>query len=156
MLKSGLFLNRLVNLNNLSHVNKFKMAGTKRTSSGAVKSADAKESASKKPENKMNKTETDWKNIDFQSDAKAKNGSAWNLKISSWNVDGLRACAKKGGAEFIKYESPDILCLQETKVNLIKPYFLLSVLKKSTFLFKSYKKIIFSRLTSRSCQLSSN
>ncbi|XP_023340356.1 uncharacterized protein LOC111710485 [Eurytemora carolleeae] len=117
MLKSGLFLNRLVNLNNLCHVNKFKMAGTKRTSSGAVKSADAKESASKKPESKMNKTETDWKNIDFQSDAKAKNGSAWNLKISSWNVDGLRACAKKGGAEFIKYESPDILCLQETKVD---------------------------------------
>ena len=92
-----------------------RMAGVKRTSTGAAKSADGS-STSKKSETKMNKTETDWKNIDFKSDAKAINGSAWNLKISSWNVDGLRACAKKGGAEFVEHESPDILCLQETKV----------------------------------------
>ena len=40
----------------------------------------------------------------------------WNFKISSWNVDGVRACAKKGGAAFLEHEAPDILCLQETKV----------------------------------------
>ena len=142
MLKSGFFLNRLVNLYNLCHVTKFKMAGSKRTSSGSVKSANAKESASKKPETKMNKTETDWKNIDFQSDAKAKNGSAWNLKISSWNVDGLRACAKKGGAEFIKHESPDILCLQETKVKLIKAYLYFPFLKSRHF----YSKVTINNL----------
>ena len=41
----------------------------------------------------------------------------WNLKISSWNVDGVRACAKKGGAALLEHEQPDVLCLQETKVS---------------------------------------
>ena len=31
-------------------------------------------------------------------------------------MDGVRACAKKGGAAFLEHEAPDILCLQETKV----------------------------------------
>jgi AP endonuclease-1 len=68
-------------------------------------------------EPKKNKTDTQWKEIDFVSDAKDKKGKKWNFKISSWNVDGVRACAKKGGAAFLEHESPDILCLQETKVN---------------------------------------
>ncbi|ATU08464.1 exodeoxyribonuclease III [Methanohalophilus portucalensis] len=33
----------------------------------------------------------------------------------SWNVNGLRAVAKKGFLEWFDSESPDILCLQETK-----------------------------------------
>ena len=37
------------------------------------------------------------------------------LKIISWNVNGIRASYKKGLLDFIKQESPDILCLQETK-----------------------------------------
>ena len=32
-----------------------------------------------------------------------------------WNVNGVRAVAKKGFFEWLKKESPDILCLQETK-----------------------------------------
>ncbi len=39
------------------------------------------------------------------------------MKILSWNVNGLRAISKKGFAEWLKSESPDILCLQETKVH---------------------------------------
>ena len=39
------------------------------------------------------------------------------MKIISWNVNGLRACAKKGFFNFLKKEAPDILCLQETKVH---------------------------------------
>ena len=31
-------------------------------------------------------------------------------------MDGLRACATKGGGAFLKHENPDIICLQETKV----------------------------------------
>jgi len=77
---------------------------------GAVKDVAAE------PSPKLNKTNTDWKNIEFNSEAKDKKGNLWSYKISSWNVDGLRACAKKGGAEFLSAESPDILCLQETKV----------------------------------------
>lgn len=37
------------------------------------------------------------------------------LKLYSWNVNGLRACLKKGFLDFIKEHQPDILCLQETK-----------------------------------------
>ena len=38
------------------------------------------------------------------------------MKIVSWNVNGLRACMKKGFTEFLHEESPDIICLQETKM----------------------------------------
>jgi len=37
------------------------------------------------------------------------------MKCISWNVNGLRACLKKGFAEFVEAEQPDILCLQEIK-----------------------------------------
>jgi len=36
-------------------------------------------------------------------------------KIISWNVNGIRAIAKKGFHDWFKSENPDILCLQETK-----------------------------------------
>lgn len=39
------------------------------------------------------------------------------MKIISWNVNGIRACAKKGFADFVKEQDPDILCLQETKAH---------------------------------------
>ena len=37
------------------------------------------------------------------------------MKLLSWNVNGIRAALKKGFAEFVSTENPDILCLQETK-----------------------------------------
>ncbi len=37
------------------------------------------------------------------------------MKILSWNVNGIRAAQKKGFIEWVKKESPDILCIQETK-----------------------------------------
>lgn len=38
------------------------------------------------------------------------------MKIYSWNVNGLRSVLKKGAlAEFLTSETPDILCIQETK-----------------------------------------
>lgn len=40
------------------------------------------------------------------------------MKIVSWNVNGIRACAKKGLFEYLNVEKPDILCLQETKAHL--------------------------------------
>lgn len=39
------------------------------------------------------------------------------MKIASWNVNGIRACYNKGLLEFIETNSPDILCLQETKAH---------------------------------------
>ena len=37
-------------------------------------------------------------------------------KYISWNVNGLRACLGKGFLDFVLSESPDILALQETKM----------------------------------------
>jgi len=38
------------------------------------------------------------------------------LKITTWNVNGLRAALNKGVADWWKKENPDILCLQEIKM----------------------------------------
>jgi len=38
------------------------------------------------------------------------------MRITTWNVNGLRAVLKKDLKEWISSESPDILCLQEIKV----------------------------------------
>ena len=43
-----------------------------------------------------------------------------NLKITSWNVNGLRAWSAKGTLDFILLDDPDILCLQETKCDVKK------------------------------------
>ena len=38
------------------------------------------------------------------------------MKFISWNVNGLRACMKKGFLDFYQREQPDFCCLQETKM----------------------------------------
>lgn len=38
------------------------------------------------------------------------------MKLISWNVNGLRACIQKGFFDFLHSEIPDIICLQETKL----------------------------------------
>jgi len=38
------------------------------------------------------------------------------MKLISWNVNGLRACMGKGFLDFVASEQPDMLCLQETKM----------------------------------------
>jgi exodeoxyribonuclease-3 len=39
------------------------------------------------------------------------------LKILSWNVNGIRAVEKRGFVDWLRQESPDMLCLQETKAH---------------------------------------
>ena len=45
------------------------------------------------------------------------------LKIVSWNVNGVRAFKKRAETDssklktFLKSESPDVICLQETKID---------------------------------------
>ncbi len=39
------------------------------------------------------------------------------MKIISWNVNGIRAVAKKGLLGFLRSYEPDILCLQEIKIS---------------------------------------
>lgn len=38
------------------------------------------------------------------------------MRIYSWNVNGLRAVQKSGFMDWVNVEQPDILCLQETKI----------------------------------------
>jgi exodeoxyribonuclease-3 len=40
------------------------------------------------------------------------------MKIISWNVNGIRACYKKGLTDFLLVEKPDIFCIQETKAHI--------------------------------------
>ncbi|MEZ6137888.1 MAG: exodeoxyribonuclease III [Pirellulaceae bacterium] len=37
------------------------------------------------------------------------------MKITTWNVNGIRAAMEKGLRNYVEAEQPDILCLQETK-----------------------------------------
>ena len=45
-----------------------------------------------------------------------KKGEQINMKLISWNVNGLRACTGKGFMDFFKETDADIFCLQETKL----------------------------------------
>ncbi|MGM0865075.1 MAG: exodeoxyribonuclease III [Bacillota bacterium] len=38
------------------------------------------------------------------------------MKLVSWNVNGIRACVKKGFLDYFKHMDADIFCLQETKL----------------------------------------
>ena len=42
------------------------------------------------------------------------------MKLISWNVNGIRACLKKGFADFFESIDADIFCLQETKMQMFK------------------------------------
>uniref|UniRef100_A0A915IBM0 DNA-(apurinic or apyrimidinic site) endonuclease n=1 Tax=Romanomermis culicivorax TaxID=13658 RepID=A0A915IBM0_ROMCU len=53
----------------------------------------------------------------LNSDKKTADGREFSLKISCWNVAGLRAWFEKGAHKFlISQEKPDILFVQETKI----------------------------------------
>jgi exodeoxyribonuclease III len=41
------------------------------------------------------------------------------MRIFSWNVNGLRAVAKKGFFDWLSVESPDVVCLQEIKARTV-------------------------------------
>lgn len=38
------------------------------------------------------------------------------MKLITWNVNGLRACLGKGFLDFVAAEDPDVICVQETKM----------------------------------------
>ena len=40
------------------------------------------------------------------------------LKICTWNINGIRACYDKELLSFISQVNPDVLCLQETKAHI--------------------------------------
>ncbi|MFZ3231257.1 MAG: exodeoxyribonuclease III [Pseudobdellovibrio sp.] len=48
---------------------------------------------------------------------KTKNDAKKEIKIVTWNVNGIRASYPKGLSQFVEEIKPDILCLQETKAH---------------------------------------
>ena len=63
-----------------------------------------------------------------------------SIKIISWNVNGIRAVSKKGFLEWFKRESPDVLCLQETKAQEDQLSFELKSIGEYTVYFASAKR----------------
>jgi len=55
------------------------------------------------------------------------------MRIISWNVNGIRAAVKKGLGDFLKKDRPDVLCLQEIKIND-------AARAKEQFDFRGYKE----------------
>ncbi|CAB3378505.1 Hypothetical predicted protein [Cloeon dipterum] len=62
-----------------------------------------------------NPTSSDHSDTDYKTSRKTADGKEFNLKISSWNVGGIRSAVKKGFADYAEHEDADILCLQEVK-----------------------------------------
>lgn len=55
------------------------------------------------------------------------------MKLASWNVNGIRACAKKGFVEWLDKEDCDVVCLQEIKAETDQ--FPEEILKRDEFLY---------------------
>ncbi|HLP79184.1 MAG TPA: exodeoxyribonuclease III [Acidobacteriota bacterium] len=47
------------------------------------------------------------------------------MKLISWNVNGIRSALGKGFVKYVEEEKPDIICLQETKIDQSKAGLLL-------------------------------
>jgi exodeoxyribonuclease-3 len=54
-------------------------------------------------------------NLKFMVYPAADSGKPTRVKFISWNVNGLRAVLRKNFLDYLCRESPDVLCLQETK-----------------------------------------
>lgn len=48
----------------------------------------------KKDGQPLNKTDTEFANVEFSNPARSIDNEPWNFKIASWNVDGLRSWMK--------------------------------------------------------------
>jgi exodeoxyribonuclease-3 len=62
------------------------------------------------------------------------------MELLSWNVNGLRACLKKGFIEWVKQRNPDILCIQETKLQPNQISFALELPEYQTYWKSAQKK----------------
>jgi len=63
------------------------------------------------------------------------------MKIVTYNVNGIRAAMKKGFIDWLKTESPDIVCIQETKAQSDQiPVFEFTEVGYHTYSFSAQKK----------------
>jgi len=97
---------------------KGKTSKTKKDKEEVEEEEDDEEEPQKKKKGKNTKEEKSPSitKTDFSKPAKKDN----ELKIVSWNVAGFNAVISKGFADYVKNEDPDIICLQETKIEVAK------------------------------------
>jgi len=50
----------------------------------------------------------------------SSNNKDWNMKLVTWNINGIRAWIEHGGLDYIQAEDPDIFCCQEVKCDKSK------------------------------------
>ncbi len=63
------------------------------------------------------------------------------MNIITYNVNGIRAAMKKGFVDWLIQESPDVICIQETKANKDQVEFdLIENLGYYTYWFSAQKK----------------
>ena len=63
------------------------------------------------------------------------------MKIITYNVNGLRAAVSKGLPEWLVQENPDVLCLQETKLQPDQyPAEVFEALGYKSYLYSAQKK----------------
>ncbi|XP_052239360.1 exodeoxyribonuclease-like isoform X2 [Dreissena polymorpha] len=91
-----------------------KKKADKATENGEPAVKKSKESKTEE-KSKLRKESSLTAGMDFTHDCQTKDGRKPNWKIASWNVNGIRAWMDKGGLSYLKDESPDVLCIQETK-----------------------------------------
>ena len=69
--------------------------GASQSKRGRKKSSTSQKDG-KDPKVLQNQASTEFKAQDFENSSTTGEGKQWNLKIASWNVDGLRAWIKVG------------------------------------------------------------
>lgn len=80
------------------------------------KASSSPNKPAKKPAVDEENQETPSTNMSFQtSDRLSCKGDQSNLKIVSWNVNGIRAWLTNGGLNYLEKEQADIICFQELK-----------------------------------------
>ena len=50
------------------------------------------------------------------SDRLSSKGEKCNVKIASWNINGIRAWLTNGGSKYVEQEQPDMICFQVSSI----------------------------------------
>ncbi|XP_002731016.1 exodeoxyribonuclease-like [Saccoglossus kowalevskii] len=99
-------IHRLVAAINMPPKRKSNDSDAMKTKKTKVDNKEAKGAGSEKPT---------LDSLDFSLNAKTTDGKEWNIKLVSWNVNGVRAWCKNEGHKYVSKEDPDIFTIQETK-----------------------------------------
>ncbi|KAK5578258.1 hypothetical protein RB653_003212 [Dictyostelium firmibasis] len=75
---------------------------------------DEKDNEEKEPATKATSSSVSIATDNFEEPKVEENSQ---MKVISWNVAGFKSVMGKGFNEYVEKEKPDVLCLQETKIN---------------------------------------